>query len=98
MDFDSGVNGEAQALIGDSGGGLFHKRTDGMWELTGILDAISTFNGQPGQTAVYGNATVAIDIATYQAQIAAIIPEPASGAMLVLGFSAIFLGIRRNRE
>jgi hypothetical protein len=94
--FDFFTSGEAQALVGDSGGGLFHKRADNVWELAGILDAIGTLPGQPSQTAVNGNVTLSVNIATYSGQIASIIPEPGSAVAILSGL--VLLGLSRRRR
>lgn len=87
--------GEAQGAVGDSGGGLFHK-SGATWELAGILTAIDTANGQPANTAVFGNATYAVDLATYRDQIVAVVPEPTSAVTLALSLAT--LGARRWRR
>jgi hypothetical protein len=101
--FDSGLTGEAQAADGDSGGGLFFKRA-GKWELLGILITTSRYDGQPSalfpsaipqQSAVFGNETYAIDLASYRADILAIVPEPASGALMLVAGGLIIA--RRHR-
>lgn len=91
--FSNSGGSEAQAAIGDSGGGVFFKN-GGEWELAGIMLAVNGLNGQPNETAVYGNETFSADIATYQAQILNIIPEPTSAMLLVIGAGAL---LRRRR-
>ena len=99
-DFDS-ISGQAQGAGGDSGGGVFYKNGS-TWELVGIMDTVDAFDGQPGNTAVFGsglasgNNTFSADIATYRSQILAVVPEPTT-ALLVVGGAAIF-GLRRNRN
>lgn len=99
--FDSGLAGEAQAADGDSGGGLFFKR-GANWELLGILITTSRFDGQPSaifpsaipqQSAVFGNETYAVDLADYRSQILAIVPEPGSTALVIVG-ALLVLGRR----
>ena len=85
MDFDN-ISGQAQGAAGDSGGGVFYKNGT-TWELLGIMNSTDSFDGQPGNTAVYGNATYAANIPTYRAQILAVIPEP-SISLLTLGGAA----------
>lgn len=60
----SGVVNEAQAVDKDSGSAVFYKR-GGQWELAGIVNAILTFDDQPGRTAVYNNATTFADLSFY---------------------------------
>jgi hypothetical protein len=67
---------EAIAATGDSGGGVFVKRS-GSWQLAGILFANADYVGQPVGTALYGNLTYAVDISTYQSEILALTSQPA---------------------
>ena len=67
---------EAHATLGDSGGGVFYKN-DGQWELAGVMFAVSVADGQPDDTAVFGNATFFADMATYREQIEKVVfPQP----------------------
>jgi hypothetical protein len=61
---------EAQAAIGDSGGGVF-LTSGGVWRLVGVLYARDVHPGQPPETSLYGNPTWAANLATYRAQIVA---------------------------
>ena len=63
-----GTTHEAQAATGDSGGAVFIKN-GGTWELAGVLFAVFPYEGQPDQTALYGNYTFAIDLAVYRDQL-----------------------------
>jgi hypothetical protein len=58
---------EAIAAVGDSGGSAFSGTT-----LAGVLYAISTYQGQPPQTALFGNATLAVDLAYYRSAIVSV--------------------------
>jgi hypothetical protein len=71
--FDSGLPTphEAIAAVGDSGGAAFVANGGG-WELAGVLYAIYGFGGQPPATALYGNGTLAADLASYRTQILAV--------------------------
>ena len=80
-DFDNS-NGEAQVALGDSGGGVFLGNSS---TLTGILLYDLTFNGQPGNTAIFGNETAYADISAYRSDILSVIPEPGSVGLFVLG-------------
>ncbi|MCZ6782866.1 MAG: hypothetical protein O7G30_06100, partial [Proteobacteria bacterium] len=61
---------------GDSGGALFAPDGSGGWELAGTLYARSLFAGQAINDALYGNETLAADIATYRDDIIPLIrPE-----------------------
>lgn len=80
---------EAVAAAGDSGGGLFAKNGSS-WELAGIMLVVDAYSGQPGNTAVYGNATYSADLSFYRSQIVAVVvPEPSSVALAVLGGLAV---------
>lgn len=72
-----GETHEAQAAVGDSGGAMFLKN-GASWELAGIILAISTTTGQPGETAAFGNRTFSASLPVYRDQINAImaVPEP----------------------
>jgi hypothetical protein len=88
------VTNEAQGAPGDSGGGVFYQ--NGLnWELSGIMLAVGSFNGQPAETAVFGNQTFIADIATYRSQIVSIVPEPSTGALVALGALVV---VRRRRQ
>jgi PEP-CTERM motif len=87
------VTNEAQGAPGDSGGGVFYH--NGLnWELSGIMLAVGGFDGQPAETAVFGNQTFIADIATYRSQIVSIVPEPSTGVLVALG--ALGLAVRRR--
>lgn len=92
-DFDT-IAGHAQGAAGDSGGGVFYKN-GADWELLGIMHTVDRFDGQPANTAVYGNATYAANIPTYRGQILAIIPEPSVGALAVAGILVLWQSRRR---
>jgi hypothetical protein len=91
FDETGGTAHELQAVVGDSGGGCFAKR-GGTWELVGVMFAILGFPNQPVSTAVYGNATIAGDVAFYRTQIEALTPapgRPAIGAAALAGLLAL---------
>ncbi|MEP4076803.1 trypsin-like peptidase domain-containing protein [Haloferula sp.] len=94
---DGGLTHEAQAVVGDSGGGVFHKNGDN-WELAGMMYGVDLHDGQPNgaETAVYGNETYSAELSFYRTQIIGItgIPEPTSAA---LGFLSLALFLRRRR-
>ena len=64
---------EAQAAIYDSGGAVFAKVGD-VWMLAGIMVAVSSEAGQPADTALFGNATYAMELSLYRPQIEAVRP------------------------
>ncbi len=87
--FDS-AEGEAQATVGDSGGGVFRASASGAFELNGIMVVEGTNgSGKP--------ITGSVDVATYRTQILAAAPEPSvSGCLLVGGL--LSLGIYQLRK
>lgn len=87
---------EAQAIVGDSGGAVFHKN-GAQWELSGMMHAIGTvaFDNPPASTVTFNNHFTAMaDISFYRNQILAVVPEP-SAVLLLLGGLAAALGRRR---
>jgi len=60
---------EGQAATGDSGGGVFARDRDGDWRLAGILVMISRSPGEPTPIALYGDRTLAADLAFYRDQL-----------------------------
>lgn len=66
---------EAQAAVGDSGGAVFIPR-EGRFELAGVLIAIAGFPGQPPNTALYGNFSMAADLSVFGNSLAALLREP----------------------
>lgn len=94
-DFDN-ASGQGQAATGDSGGGVFsYNSTTGQYELAGVMVTVGTYSGQPAETAIYGDATYSIDIATYRSLILSTVPEPSSLALLA---SASLLLLLRKRR
>ncbi len=59
---------EAQAAVGDSGGGVFVRR-DGVWQLLGLMVSVSGIRNAPQSGAVYGDQTYAIDLSHYRPEI-----------------------------
>jgi hypothetical protein len=59
---------EAQATLGDSGGGVFRESDDG-WELLGIMTSNQLLGNQPSNTVVYGDQTIIADLSVYREQI-----------------------------
>jgi hypothetical protein len=104
-EFDN-VDGEGQAAVGDSGGGLFHLNDNGtgsplddFWELSGVMVTIgSPYADQPGGTAIYGNVTYSVDIGYYKDAILSAVPEPGSLGLIALGTAALTLASRRGRR
>jgi len=93
-DFDeSGVADEAQVVPGDSGGGVFADR-GGTWELVGIHSAALTYTDppQPGDTAVFGNASFVVDLHPYVPQIQAITSQPPGIPLLPPGGALLLAG------
>ena len=81
FDPNLGVESLSQGVRGDSGGAVFQKN-GGLWELIGMIHAVSLLDNQPGgtRTVVYGNETFIADLFQYADQIRAIAAsEPALG-------------------
>ena len=101
-DFNEPTNGdwldsnEAQAVLGDSGGGVFG--FDGT--LYGIIAAVS---GTESTDAAFGEKTYFANIATYKTAIDTaigytLVPEPSTTALLIFGAgTAVFFAIRGRR-
>lgn len=93
-DYDTATTGEAQAIGGDSGGGVFHNDGSG-WKIAGIMIAVGSIDGS--------QVTVNAQLDEYQSEIEAHIianspapiPEPSSGMLLAL--SGVGLAMRRSR-
>jgi len=89
-------NDEMQAATYDSGGGLFYK--DGTdWELAGIMMTVAGYSGQPSNTAVHANQTHSADLSRYRDQIMAIVPEPSTIVLAMIGLLFV-LPCRRGRR
>jgi hypothetical protein len=71
-----GTTHECQFAGGDSGGAVFSKNGD-VWELTGIQVTRTLHNGQPNETALFGNENWSAQLAEYRGQILSIVAEPA---------------------
>jgi len=82
---ESGNANEAQAAVGDSGGGVFVLMNNGSYQLAGIMDLVTKYSGQPDNTAVFGNVTYSIDVASYRSAILNSVPEPGEFWLLILG-------------
>jgi hypothetical protein len=87
-DFDNLLD-EGQGSTGDSGGGAFYyDAVEDEWLLAGVMITVGTFQDQPADTAVFGNATYYADISQYRDFILQTIPEPGP-----VGFVAFYLGL-----
>lgn len=86
---------EAQAAVGDSGGAVFAANGPG-YDLAGILIGILNYGGQPAQTALYGNVTVAADLSVYREEIVEWMPEPAGAGYVGAALVAALAGARRR--
>lgn len=94
-DFDN-TSGQGQAAVGDSGGGVFaYNSATGQYELAGVMVTVGTYSGQPAETAIYGDTTYSIDIATYRSLILSTVPEPSSLALLAT--ASLLLLLRKRR-
>ena len=67
---DLDIENLSQGVRGDSGGGVFQKN-GGVWELIGMIHAVSLLENQPGGTrsAIYGGETYIADLLQYSDQI-----------------------------
>jgi hypothetical protein len=63
---------EAQAVLGDSGGGVFHN-SGGAWQLTGLMLTAQNLFNQPADTVVFGQSTGIAALPAYGAEIMALI-------------------------
>lgn len=59
---------EAQAAVGDSGGGVFVER-DGEWQLLGLMVSVSSVRNAPRSGAIYGDRTYVIDLSHYRPEV-----------------------------
>lgn len=59
---------EAQATVGDSGGGVFLKR-DGRWLLVGLMTSVTGYSRLPERTSLYGDTTYVADLTRYREDI-----------------------------
>ena len=66
---------ESQAAYADSGGAFFTLE-NGRLELAGVMISIWSHPGQPSQTAVQGNLTLAADLSHYRELIRAVTDPP----------------------
>jgi hypothetical protein len=73
--FDTpGIADEAQSVVGDSGGAAFQMRGS-TWELVGIQFAMAVFEGQPNNTAVFGDESLMVDVFHYRDEIDGVLAE-----------------------
>jgi hypothetical protein len=89
----SAGNNEAQAAEGDSGGGVFYSSGSDT-VLSGIMVYVGRYNGQPTESAAYGNATYYADISKYRENILAAVPEPSSVSLLLISAVGLFSASR----
>jgi hypothetical protein len=98
FNFTGGPSDEAQAAVGDSGGGMFVKN-GATWDLAGIVLTVDAFSGQPGFTSVYGNSTYMADLSFYRPQIiAVVVPEPGAMGVAAAGVVALVGVVARRRR
>jgi hypothetical protein len=94
-----GVGREASLINGDSGSAAF-VNVNGQWQLAGINTFEATFGGFSGTPGDFGTGGGGIVLKDYSgwigSVIAAPVPEPASGEMLMLGVASLFGLIKRR--
>lgn len=99
---EGATSDEAQAATGDSGGAVFYKNTDtNEWELSGLILATASPNAwsnAPANHAIYGQATLLADLSAYEAQIVAVVPEPATIVLLGAAIPALWMFTRRRKS
>ena len=64
------------------------------WELSGVMLTVGNLDGQPIETAVFGDQTFIADLSQYRSQILVVIPEPSSALLLLAG--TLLLNRRRR--
>ncbi|HKK17978.1 MAG TPA: hypothetical protein VJ952_04780 [Opitutales bacterium] len=102
-DFDEtgGTAFESQAVLNDSGSGVFVDHGSG-WELAGTIVDVDIYDNQPGgnSSALFGNLTHAIDLSSHASEINGYylvpVPESASFALFLLLSSLLRLSSRRS--
>jgi hypothetical protein len=72
LQFDPGNANEAQAVMGDSGSGVFYQSGNN-WYLAGIVNTAFTFPNQSPLTAQSGDLTSYADLSFYRNQILSVI-------------------------
>lgn len=95
--FTANNSNEAIVASGDSGGGVFAV-VDGKLTLVGLNILLYTNDTQPSGTAISGNYSGAVSLASYYTFISSVIatvPEPTSVALLGLGGAALLARRRR---
>ncbi|MGD9418727.1 MAG: trypsin-like serine protease [Verrucomicrobiota bacterium JB025] len=94
-DYDAAIDGQAQAIGGDSGGGVFtYNNLSGEWELIGIMLAISDADESGGTSN--GDLTLFANLIEYRDQIDEIMSTPEPSTTLLLGLSMLMV-LRRKR-
>ncbi len=89
---------EAQAVTGDSGGGVFALTLLGGWQLAGVMIGITQYAGQPPNTSFYGQKTYFADAAYYRPQLVDAVDLPEPGGALGAGAALLFLLACKRRE
>jgi hypothetical protein len=96
-----GLHREASFVGGDSGSAAFVS-VNGQWQLAGINTLNLFFGGGPTSAGEYGTGGAGVVVEGYTSWIngviAAPVPEPTSGGMLMLGLTSLFGVIRRGTK
>jgi hypothetical protein len=94
-----GANREASLINGDSGSAAF-VNVNGQWQLAGINTFEATFTGGPTAQGAFGTGGGGVVVKGYASWIngviAAPVPEPESGALLLLGVASMFGLVKRR--
>lgn len=89
-----GTTYEALVSSGDSGGGVF----DSSGTLLGVNNYLGTVNGQPADTAIFGDVSYMADLSVYRSQIVSVVPEPSPLLITTAVLLPIYALRRRSRQ
>jgi V8-like Glu-specific endopeptidase len=93
-DYDTGVQGEATVVGGDSGSGMF-VNDNGVWKLAGINTFAWENPSRPGIGAIRGGGGMIVSAYAPWIQSVTTVPEPAAWALLCPGMVLVFWLVHR---